>query len=527
MSYSLTLSEIKQILKKYKLLITTNIKDDDNTVIEKLTYDSRNVDDKTFFICKGVAFKDDYLKMAVESKAIGFVSEKYYDEYVDTVPFVQVNSATKALSVLAIHFYDRPSQSFFLTGITGTAGKTTTTYMIHSICDANAKKETGIISTNETYCGTVHKEAENTTPESLKLQELFAEAKENDIPYVTMEVSSQAYSVNRVYDQIFDIGIFMNIDKDHIGGPEHPSYEHYRSCKLELIKNSRTMLVYSRTKELDSILETASESDCNLILFDVDYTESDANCGCEETIATYECRRTISELQQKLGRQLNIYKTTKYKSLGSEGYSFTVSTPIKGDFEFTTNLTGFFNLVNATAAVTAAFEADICVSDIRKGISNVFVPGRMNIYNSGENVIIVDYAHNRLTLEEFLKSVETDYSDYIINIVIGAAGKNHLRREDIGKLCGTYAHHLYLTEEDPDFEDPTEICEDIARYIPEGTATYEIIPDRETAIKKAIADNKGKKALIAILGKGSEKFSKFKGTHIPYKSDSTVVEENI
>ena len=98
----------------------------------------------------------------------------------------------------------------------------------------------------------------------------------------------------------------------------------------------------------------------------------------------------------------------------------------------------------------------------------------MNIYNSGENVIIVDYAHNRLTLEEFLKSVETDYSDYIINIVIGAAGKNHLRREDIGKLCGTYAHHLYLTEEDPDFEDPTEICEDIARYIPEGTATSSV-----------------------------------------------------
>ena len=130
-------------------------------------------------------------------------------------------------------------------------------------------------------------------------------------------------------------------------------------------------------------------------------------------------------------------------------------------------------------------------------------------------------------ISDIVKLHVDDYSDYIINIVIGAAGKNHLRREDIGKLCGTYAHHLYLTEEDPDFEDPTEICEDIARYIPEGTATYEIIPDRETAIKKAIADNKGKKALIAILGKGSEKFSKFKGTHIPYKSDSTVVEENI
>lgn len=525
MSYSLTLSAIKQILKKYKLLITTNIRDDDDTVVEKLSYDSRNIDDKTFFICKGIGFKDDFLKAAVDNKTLGFVSEKYYEEYVDTVPFVQVNSATKALSVLAIYFYQRPSESFFLTGITGTAGKTTTTYMIHSIFNANAGKETGIISTNETYCGTVHKEAENTTPESLKLQELFSEAKENDIPYVTMEVSSQAYSVNRVYDQTFDIGIFMNIDKDHIGGSEHPSYEHYRNCKLQLIKNSRTMLVYSRTKELDLILETASESDCNLILFDVD--DTDSNCGHGETIATFDGIRTISELQKKLGRQLDVYKTTQFKSLGSRGYSFTVSTPIKGDFEFTTNLTGFFNLVNATAAVTAAFEANVCVSDIRKGISNVFVPGRMNIYNSDKNVIIVDYAHNRLTLEEFLKSIEHDYRDYTVNIVIGAAGKNHLRREDIGKLCGTYAHHLYLTEEDPDFEDPEEICEDIARFIPEGHATYEIITDRESAIKKAISDNRGKKALIAILGKGSEKFSKFKGKHIPYKSDSVVVEENI
>ena len=139
----------------------------------------------------------------------------------------------------------------------------------------------------------------------------------------------------------------------------------------------------------------------------------------------------------------------------------------------------------------------------------------------------MDYAHNRLTLLEFLKSCKSDYPGYRLCVVIGAAGKNHLRRDDIAGLFGKYADHIYLTNEDPDFEDPKEICEDIASRIPEGGAPYEIITDRPEAIKKALADclSRDDKNIIAILGKGSERFIKLYGKHVPCESDSDVVEE--
>ena len=154
----------------------------------------------------------------------------------------------------------------------------------------------------------------------------------------------------------------------------------------------------------------------------------------------------------------------------------------------------------------------------------------MNLYKKDNATIIVDYAHNRLTLFEFLKSIASDYADKKINIVIGAAGKNHLRRDDIAVLCSQYADHIYITDEDPDFEDPREICEDIARRIPKGGATWEIVVDRTSAIEKSIADALAHpeiESLIAILGKGSEKFIKIHGGHEPYESDSGVVERII
>ena len=516
MDYSIKLSEITNHLKEHNLLIETNADKFEDITITNLEYDSRNVTEGTLFFCKGVSFKEEYLNSSIKSGASCYISEKKYSE---EIPYFVVSSATKAMSLISKKFYVDPSYAFFLTGITGTAGKTTTAYMIQSIFSSVAKGETGLISTNETYCGGEHLEAENTTPESLKLQRLFAEARSNHLPYVTMEVSSQAYSVNRVYDQMFNIGIFMNIDKDHIGGPEHPSYEHYRSCKLELINNSRIFVVYSRTKELDLILETASKTNCRFVMFDVN--------DDSKHIETFNGSVMQKDLEEKLGRQIFYYRYSDIKSLNKEGYSYTVHTPEDNSFKFTSNLPGYFNLINAAASTTAALEAKVNIADIADGLRDVYVPGRMNIYKDDDLDIIVDYAHNRLTLQEFLKSIKEDYTDRKLSVVIGAAGKNHLRREDIGKLCGQYANHIYLTEEDSDFEDTTEICNDIARFIPENTASYEIIPDRKEAIVKAIKDCKGTDGVIAILGKGNETFMKHKGKHIPYASDSAIVENEI
>ncbi len=527
MNYSLSLEQINDILNKHELLLETNADISDNAKkIKDITYDSRSVNTDSLFVCKGVSFKKEYFEQARELGFICYVSETIYDR---NSIFFHVNDVKKALSVLSINFYSKPSDAFKLIGITGTAGKTTTTYMLHSIFNKSAGKTTGIISTNETYCGGLRKEAENTTPESLKLQGLFAEAKENRIPYVTMEVSSQAYSVDRVYDQVFDVGIFMNIDMDHIGGPEHPSYEHYRDCKLQLIKNSRIMIVYARTKEMDLIIDTAKNSSCKLVLFDVyDDTVRDNS----DTQTLFENAPDINELKKQLGRDIGFYYIDNVVREKDGGYSFV----FKGDNnvtvyseEYAIDMTGHFNLLNAAAAISAAVELGTDPSDIRDGISHVFVPGRMNIYKKNNTTIIVDYAHNRLTLLEFLKSCVADYPGHNINIVIGAAGKNHLRRKDIGGLCGEFADHIYLTEEDPDFEDPVEICEDIARFIPKDGADYEIEPDRTSAIEKAVRDSINDKnpSVVAILGKGMETFSKFKGKHIPYESDSGVVERTL
>ncbi|MBS4900082.1 MAG: UDP-N-acetylmuramyl-tripeptide synthetase [Clostridiales bacterium] len=540
MSFSLSYKKVIEVLEKNGLLSATNAEPSGSVPFTSISYDSRYVDSDTLFICKGVHFKEDYYFQAKNKGIRAYVSERIYDT--DTV-FFQVSDVKKALSVLSIEFYQRPSDSFKLIGITGTAGKTTTTYMIHSVLNAAAGHETGIISTNETYCGGEHKEAENTTPESLRLQALFSEAREHDIGYVTMEVSSQAYSVDRVYDQTFDIGIFMNIDKDHVGGPEHPSYEHYLKCKLQLIKNSKTMLIYARTRELHKIIETARNSDCKLVMFDVpdeiafgkdaagSFQKKNAKTGALTGMIPDELVYTPSPdpalLEKELGRKLYLYNITDAELLGTDGFTFTMEDPDGNVSGFNCDISGRFNVVNAAAACVSCLELGIDPGKIADGLHHVYVPGRMNIYKKGNTDIIVDYAHNRLTLFEFLKSAASDYADRKINIVIGAAGKNHLRRDDIAVLCSQYADHIYITDEDPDFEDPLEICEDIARRIPEGGASWEIVVNRTEAIEKSISDalsHPETKNLIAILGKGSERFIKIRGGHEDYESDSGVVE---
>ena len=521
MTFSLKFSQIRDLLKRHSLLKETNITQDGE--VDFVTYDSRQSKDGALFVCKGVHFKEEYFESAKNAGFACYMSETVYD---DSLPFFLVNDIRKALSVVSIEYYRRPSDSFKLVGITGTAGKTTTAYMIHSIMNAESGKETGLISTNETYCGGEHLEAENTTPESLKLQALFAEARKNELPFVTMEVSSQAYSVFRVYDQTFDVGIFMNIDKDHIGGPEHPSYEHYRDCKLEFIKNSRIVPVYARTKEMDRIIETARAADCKLILFDV-FNDNITLSADSEINATET--PDIKALEEKLGRAIDFCYIDTVKPLDDGGYSFVYHGNDGESLTLSCDMTGYFNIINACAAVVAAKYLGVKNESIVKGLSHVYVPGRMNVYKKDNCTIIVDYAHNRLTLLEFLKACRRDYEGHRLSVVIGAAGKNHLRRDDIAGLCGKYADFLYLTDEDPDFEDPQEICEDIASRIPEGSAPYEIIVGRPDAIKKALADclARDDKNIIAILGKGSERFIKLHGKHVPCESDSEVVENLI
>lgn len=514
---TISLFSVREILQKHSLLVRDNIKKD--AISNHLSYNSKDLKETSIFFIKGLQFKEEYFNEA-KKIFLCYIAEKEWD---NSSPCFIVNDVKKALSIISIYFFNHPSKAFDLIGVTGTAGKTTTTYMINSICNAHSNKKTGIISTNETFCGGETKEAENTTPESLRLQELFNEARNNNLPFVSMEVSSQAYSVFRVYEQEFDIGIFMNIDKDHIGGVEHSSYEDYLNCKLELIKNSKNMLVFAKTKEIDKILQTAKTSNCNLIFFDVcDSLLMGEDKNIDSLFFTPSIN--LKKCEEIYGKKIPYY-FVQDATLNKNGFSLTFIDDAKKTHSYSCNMTGIFNVINAAAAITTAHILNISDENINRGLKNIVVPGRMNLYSYKNVSIIVDYAHNRLTLNEFLRSTRLEYKDENLVVVIGAAGKNHLRRDDIATLCNKYADFVIFTDEDPDFEAPLNICKDIARRMPKNHIPYDILLPRENAINTAIenATKSGKKTVVAILGKGAERFIKLFGSHKPCKSDNDVV----
>ena len=187
--------------------------------------DSRHVSPGDLFICKGYGFKPEYLLKAQESGAVCYMAEEKYEKC--SLPAILVSDVRKAQSLAARWFYDYPSDSFQLVGITGTKGKTTTTYMTRAVMDAIAGQKTGLLSGMERDMGGEVIPTHLTTPESLEMQQLFAEARAHHLTIVTAEISSQSYQVHRTYGQRFQYGIFLNIGPDHISSHEHPTMEDY------------------------------------------------------------------------------------------------------------------------------------------------------------------------------------------------------------------------------------------------------------------------------------------------------------
>ncbi|MEG0663708.1 MAG: UDP-N-acetylmuramoyl-L-alanyl-D-glutamate--2,6-diaminopimelate ligase [Clostridia bacterium] len=491
--YFLSLSQIINILKEENLFINANNANEDFQ-ISSISYSSQNINEATLFICKGFNFKEEYLKEAILKGAKCYLAQQNFllKENIK-IPAIIVNDVRKAMSIISAKFYNYPSNAFNLTGITGTKGKTTTTFLLKNIFDNYTGKKTGVLSTVEMYTGNNEVEAHLTTPESLELQQAFEEVKTNDLKFLTMEVSSQGYKLNRVYGVKFDVGVFMNIDEDHIGPYEHDDFEDYFNCKLQLMKNCKTAIVCRKTKRFDEVYETAKSNAQKVII------------------------------------------------IGNENDDFYVKDIIKKDCGFNFNVVsnngtienysisqeGRFNIENALCAIVIAKVYGIEYDIIKKGIENVNVKGRMNVFSKNGVKVIVDYAHNNLSFGELFKSLKIDYPDSKIIVVCGCpGGKAYIRRRDIGTLCGKYADKTYLTAEDPQFEDVKTICEEMAKYIKPYNKEYLIVEDRTIAVERAIK-NAEKTDIVIIAGKGEEVYQKVKGKYDYYESDLTIAKRMI
>ncbi|MDD3303818.1 MAG: UDP-N-acetylmuramoyl-L-alanyl-D-glutamate--2,6-diaminopimelate ligase [Clostridia bacterium] len=490
-----------ELLNKNNLLITTiHCNHILNEKIEHVSYNSKDILPRTLFICKGANFKEEYLQSAIKNGAMVYVSEV---EYSVNIPCILVSDIKISLSVIAAYYFNYPADKLNVIGVTGTKGKSTTSYFIKYILDEYKKstglKDTGIISSIDTYDGKDTVKSLLTTPESYDLQELFYRSLQNGVENVVMEVSSQALKYGRVHDVEFDISVFLNISEDHIGPIEHPNFEDYFDSKLKIFAKSKIACINLDSDDSDVIYHRAKHDANQIVTFSTKNSKAD--------VYGYHIRK----------EGLKTFFCVKTKSFEKE---MVLSIP------------GLFNVENALAAIAVADYMKIPEKYIYLGLSIAKSEGRMEIYHSNDEKIvsIVDYAHNKVSFEKIFDTTKREYPDRKIIAIFGCPGnKAEIRRKDLGEEAGKSANKIYLTEDDPAYESVEQISNEVIQYLKKYNDNYTVIEDRSAAIKEAVkfvADSK-EKYIILILGKGNERTQKVAGGLVPYKSDMVNILESI
>ncbi len=364
-------------------------------VIQKIAHNSKEVVANTLYVCKGLNYKPSYLDEAIEHGAIIYIAEKENISKPD-FPHIVVKDIRKSLAVLSCMYYDFPATKINMIGITGTKGKSTTAYYIKSILDNYMKEnnlpESAILSSIDTYDGKTLKESLITSPESLDLQEHIKNSVDCQIKNFIMEVSSQALKLSRVHDVLYKVGVFLNISEDHISTIEHPDFDDYFHSKLKFFQQVETACVNLDADFADVILEHSKK--------------------CKKVI-TFS---TKNELADVYG-----YDISKQ---GHNAISFRVKT---ADFDEQMLLTmpGLFNVENALAAICIAISLNIPFSNIYQGLKVARASGRMESHISFDDsiIVIVDYAHNKLSFEKLYESTKQEYPDKKIVTVFGCPGR--------------------------------------------------------------------------------------------------------
>lgn len=474
----LPLGEYYQLLLKHGLLADhTPLNADLLRPVEAVTCDSRAVVPGSLFLCKGAAFKEDYLVQALRQGAVAYVSQRPYPV---PAPCIQVTDVRAAMGLLADAAWGHPSARLKIIGITGTKGKTTTAYFLKTILDLWRKDQglapVGLLSTIVTDDGVQRRPAVLTTPEPLDLQRHLWNGAESGCGYMVMECSSQALKYGRLTGVELETAVFLNIGEDHISPQEHPTLEDYFQSKLKIFRQARTAVVNLDSDRAAEVLAGAA--------------------GCQRTL-TYSLDNPGADLSAGgLRRQ-------------GEGLAFWAQCQGQRG-EYSISFPGEFNVSNALAALTVCRELGVPEETIRRGLAQTQVPGRMETYSAQGKTVIVDYAHNGMALSALLRAARADHPGAFVSVVFGCTGGKGLdRREGMGLAAGELADAVFLTEDDPGPETVEDICTQVGEYVTQAGGSYTVIPDREQAVRQAI-ETAPAGAVILLAGKGSEQVQKRK-----------------
>ena len=392
--------------------------------ISCVTYDSRKVEPGCVFVCMVGAVTDGhkYIPDVVAKGAAAVVVERDV-EVPSNVTILKVSNSRLALAELAAAWFGHPAESLTTIGITGTKGKTTTTYMMRQIME-HAGLKTGLIGTIEAIIGDEHIPAVNTTPESFLVQEYFRRMVDAGIRYVVMEVSSQALKLDRVSGFTFDYGIFTNLEEDHIGEAEHPDMADYIRCKGLLFQRCKVGLANA---DADYLTEVMAGHTCELETF-----------GLHDNADLYA---TDIHRIQRPG-----YLGVEYNLNGLEHYPVRVDIP------------GDFTVYNSLAAIALCRHLGVKREDILAALDNIRVKGRLEIVPTpGAYTLMIDYAHNAMSLEALLVNIRK-YGPKRIICLFGCGGNRaKARRYEMGEVSSRLADLTVVTSDNPRNEEPMDI----------------------------------------------------------------------
>ena len=449
--------------------------------ISELVYDTRKVSKDAMFVCiVGTAF--DSHEKAAEVAAAGakvlIVSKEV--EVPENVTVIKVADTRYALSLISAAYFDYPAKTLKVIGITGTKGKTTTTFMIKSILE-NAGYKVGLIGTIETIIGEKHIPANNTTPESYIVQEYFAEMVKMGCDICVMEVSSQGLMMHRTAGIPFEIGIFTNLAPDHIGPNEHSSFEEYAACKGMLFKQCKVGI--------------ANVDDENFELVMKDHT-----CKLE----------TIGFSEKADLRAGNV------KLIGRPGY-LGVTYDLTGllNFPVEIDIPGKFSVYNSLVAIAVCRHFNIQKENILEALKHAKTKGRIEqVKVSDDFMLLIDYAHNAMSLESLLSTLKEYHPERLVCLFGCGGNRSKLRRYEMGEVSGKMADLTIVTSDNPRFEEPQDIIDDIKVGLAKTDGEYVEIADRKEAIKYAI-ENGRPGDVIVLAGKGHEDYQEIKGVKYP------------
>ena len=451
--------------------------------ITTLTNDSRQVEDGSVFVCitGNVSDGHSYIEEVIEGGVKAVVVEKDVEVPAE-VTVVRVEDTRYALALMSAAYYGYPAEKLKLIGITGTKGKTTTTYMIKSILEDVGHK-VGLIGTIESIIGDQVIPASNTTPESITIHRYFDEMVKAGCDHVVMEVSSQGLMLHRTAGILFEIGIFTNLSEDHIGPGEHPDFDDYKRCKGLLFQQ------------------------CKLGIGNVD------DEYYEDIFKGSTCKRETFGFSEKA--DLRASNKKMINNLGELGMAFHVSGLL--DFDVEINIPGTFSIYNSMTAIAVCRHFNAPVEAIKKALKRARVKGRIEMIKvSDEFILMIDYAHNAMSLESLLTTLK-EYNPSRLVCVFGCGGNRAKgRRYEMGEVSGRLADLTIVTSDNPRHEEPQEIIDDIKIGIHKTSGQYVEIIDRKEAIRYAIEHGQ-RGDIIVLAGKGHEDYQEIKG--VKYKMD--------